>query len=133
MTRALASVIFILINEFIKYDNKWARMWDSIYHIKRSNAFKTYFFSSRAICILRQNATLFTVTSSQMTSFCTQRHAASLGERGSKIDNTLVYYRKLSHGFITLPEGVLCVKEIYIWVAKAIRNHSKVFIWWKSI
>ena len=46
-----------------------------------------------------------------MTSFCAQRHAAFLGERGSKIDNTLVYYRKLSHGFITLPEGVLCDKK----------------------
>jgi len=33
MVRALASVIFILINEFIKNDNKWTQVSDSIYNM----------------------------------------------------------------------------------------------------
>ena len=42
MTRALASVILVLINEFIKNDNKKSQMLNSIYHIKQKKSHYYY-------------------------------------------------------------------------------------------
>ena len=42
MTRALASVIIVLINEFIKNDNKKSQMLNSNYHIKQKKSHYYY-------------------------------------------------------------------------------------------
>ena len=42
MTQALASIILVLINKFIKNDNKKSRMFDSIYHITQKKSHYYY-------------------------------------------------------------------------------------------
>ena len=70
MKRALASAIFIIVNEFHKTICKAAQMYDSFYHIHVAHlkAFKPYLHYLRPIYFC-ENVTLFIVTSWQMTSF----------------------------------------------------------------
>ena len=44
MTRALASIILVLVNEFIKNDNKKSQMLNSLYHTKQK---KSHYYCSQ--------------------------------------------------------------------------------------
>ena len=57
MTRALASVIFILVNEFHKKRYVMSTNVRLFYHITHLEAFKTYFITASALDIFCKNVT----------------------------------------------------------------------------